>query len=47
MNKLNVSGWFCVQRPGLFCKPEITLKTHSDLRANDGKCLGTNESSAI
>lgn len=27
MNELNGSGWFCVQRPRLFCKPEITLET--------------------
>lgn len=47
MNELNGSWWFCVQRPRLFCKPEITLETHSDLGGSDGKSLGTNESTVI
>lgn len=45
MSELSGSGWFYVRSPWLFCKPEITLKTHSDLGDNDGECLGINEPS--
>lgn len=42
-----VLGGSVFRAPDCFCKPEITLETHSDLGGSDGKSLGTNESSVV